>query len=420
MKRLLPVAALLISFAILCLGHGLQSVLLPARGAMFPNYPNLITGAMMSAYYAGFIAGTFFCYHLIARVGHIRVFAACTACASAIMLCHALIPNPILWIGIRVIYGFCLVHLYTIMESWLNSIGDAQSRGKILSVYMITNFLAMSAGQSLSLLAPLEGFELFCICAMMLSLAIVPLTLSRIIQPVTVRPVDSFGVRQLMQVSPLGVIGALVAGLMAGGYWGLSAVFIIRIGFEQNAVAWFMAASLMGGLVAQWPLGTLSDRINRRYVIILAASLIALASGFLSLLAMMGGATVLSVSGLIIIAIIFGAGFHPLYSLCIAHANDFIGPEQFVRASAGLQMVQGAGAVAGPLLAGLLMYMVGHTMLFIYISLLAGFFALYTLRRMIENRKPAIGGHVPFRFYTKTGLFAFLMDPRSRAQGGKN
>lgn len=421
LDRLLSVTALLSGFAILCLGHGLQSVLLPARGAMFEYYPNLVTGAMMSAYYIGFIVGTFVCPRLIDRVGHIRVFAAGASCASIIMLLHALILYPLAWIILRAFYGFCFVNLYMVMESWLNSIGEQQTRGKILSVYMIINFLAMSAGQLLFFSAPIEGFELFSISAIMLSMALVPLILSRSVQPADIRPPDIFGLKRLFAVSPLGTAGALIAGLMGGAYWGLTAVFVLKMGFTQSAVAWFMAMSLTGGLLGQWPLGALSDRINRRYVIVLAASLVCLSSALLVLMALLweAPAETFGVGWLIVIGVFLGVGFHPLYSLCIAHANDFIPPEHFVRASGGLQLIQGVGAIVGPILAGVLMYFGGHAMLFAYIGTLAGLLIIYTLQRMTSRRLPPEEHTSPFRMLTRTGIFAFLMDPRYRNQQGR-
>lgn len=410
MKHLVSVFALFASFAILCLGHGLQSVLIPARAAL-EEYSNLFTGVMMSAYYIGFLAGTKTSPWMIARVGHIRVFAASTACAASIMLAHALAPSPSLWLLLRFLYGFCLLHLYTVMESWLNSIGDHATRGKVLSVYMILNFLAMSGGQMLFFLAPAKGFELFSISAMMLCLSLVPLILSRISQPVTLPTPAPFGLKELYRLSPLGIAGALIAGLMGGAYWGLTALYLLRVGFTQDHVAWFMAASLVGGLIAQWPLGHVSDKINRRYVILLVSTIVCATSLPLALFAL-GDHSGLSVSALIFLGILFGAGFHPLYSLCIAHANDFVAPEHFVKASAGLQFVQSFGAIAGPLLAGVLMYTIGRVMLFLYIAALAGALAIYTLLRLIENRTPSTSS--PFRFLTRMGLFALMMDPRYR------
>ncbi len=413
-RNIIPVTALLSSFAILCMGHGLQSVLLPTRGALFEN-PNLITGMMMSGYYVGFILGTFICPRLITRVGHIRIFAAAGASACAIMLAHALMPVPLMWILLRVVYGFCFIHLYTVMESWLNSIGDASSRGKILSIYMIINFIAMSAGQMLFFTVPGTGFELYSLSAMLLTLALVPLTLGRAIQPTVVTAPEPFRVRKLFEVSPLGVTGAVVVGLMGGAYWGMTAIYVLHLGYNEDAIAWFMAASLIGGLLAQWPLGSLSDRINRRLVILLAAVLIGLSSLLLFIMALWPEpAITFGVLWLVIIGALFGAGFHPLYSLCIAHANDFVSNQHFVAASAGLQMVQGCGAVLGPLLAGGLMALLGPSALFIYIGGLAAAFALYTLKRLAAHRVASETTVSPFRFLTRTGAFAFFLDPRAK------
>ncbi|MDE3060372.1 MAG: MFS transporter [Pseudomonadota bacterium] len=412
LRRVTSVIALLASFSILCLGHGLQSVLLPARADLM-HFSGVLIGGLMSSYYVGFIAGTFVCPWLIARVGHIRVFAAAAAGASAIMLAHSLTLHPLAWLLLRAIYGLCLVHLYTVMESWLNRIVDQDTRGRILSVYMIINFISMSLGQMLFFLAPADGFELFAISSMLLSLALVPLILSRIEQPTPIEAPQTLGVRRLLAISPLSVAGALAAGLMGSAYWGLTAAYVINLGFPPHDAAWFMAAGLMGGLLTQWPLGALSDRIGRRQVIMLASALVLSASLALALTALWSSpSATFGMGWLLVWSMLFGAGLHPLYSLCIAHANDFVGPEYFVRASVGLQLIQSVGAIIGPLAAGAMIHAAGQSMLFFYLALLAGALILYDLARIAKGRMPAFTK--PFRLLTRTGLLAVMMDPRYR------
>ncbi len=168
-----------------------------------------------------------------------------------------------------------------------------------------------------------------------------------------------------------------------------------------------MAASLIGGLLAQWPLGLLSDKVNRRYVIILAAALITVSSAMLSLMALWSEPVqIFGINWLIITGAAFGAGFHPIYSLCMAHANDFVSDENFVGASAGLQFIQGIGAIIGPMLAGICMYLGGSKMLFVYIGALAGGFIFYTIKRMSEGRKP--GWISPFNMLTRNGILTLF------------
>lgn len=412
LQRILPIAGLFASFIILCLGNSLQSVLLPAR-ATLEHYSDFTIGTMMSGYYAGFIAGTFIAPWLISRVGHIRVFAAGAAAACAIMLTHALFVQPLAWIILRAFYGLSLVHLFTVMESWLNSLGDKESRGKILSIYMIANFLSSSAGQLLFFIAPVQGFELFSISAVLLSLSLFPLMVSPIKQPEQVPHTASFGVRELYRISPLGIAGALTAGLMAGAYWGLAAVYILEIGFPQNDVAWFMAASLIGGLCAQWPLGVVSDRIGRRLAIMISLCLMLLASLMLAFMGLWDAPK--EAFGLLWLCgwgVLFGAGFHPFYSLCMAHANDFVPPGNFVRASAGLQLTQSIGAVIGPMIAGFLMHTLGNKMLFLYIATLVAAFIFYTTQRAIRNRIPFL--IKPFRHFIRSGVIGGSEAPIAR------
>ncbi|MBN8530825.1 MAG: MFS transporter [Alphaproteobacteria bacterium] len=403
-----PVIVLLLSFVILCLGHGLQSVLLPTR-AVVENYSTIAMGVLMSSYYAGFITGTFTGPRLIAQVGHIRVFAASAAGACAVMLCFPMLPYPPLWFLLRFLYGLCLVHFYTVMESWLNSISGASNRGRILSVYMILNFIAMSGGQMLFSQTHADGMRMFSLSAMLLSLSLIPLLLSRTKRPAEVHSTETLTLKRLFVISPLGVAGAVTAGLAGGAYWGLTAPYILGMGFKQEHIAWFMTASLLGGLAAQWPLGVLSDHINRRWVILLAALILCVSAAALSGMTLVKNPELV---WLLILAVMFGAAFHPLYSLCIAHTNDFVPQGQFVRASAGLQLVQSCGAVLGPLLAGALMKLGGGIMIYGGIAFLAGLLAAYSLFRIFENRIPR--RFLPFRLVTRTGPEALFLDPRSK------
>ncbi len=412
MRSLVPVLALLISFVILCLGHGLQSVLLPAR-ATLEQYSDPMLGLLMSTYFIGFIIGTFTAPQLILRVGHIHVFAAAAAGACVTVLGYPLAPYPFVWVVLRLIYGLCLVHMYTVMESWLNSISEPGTRGRILSVYMILNFIAMSLGQMMFFSTSVGGFEMFSITAILLASSLIPLLLSRTAKPSFRHSPERFGVSKLYALSPLGVAGGLVAGLAGGTYWGLTAPYILKLGFSQAHTAWFMASSMVGGLLAQWPLGALSDRMNRRWVILLATGLVFLSALLLATMALVPDITAeIGTPGLLACAVLFGAGFHPLYSLCIAHANDFVPAEQFVRASAGLQLVQSIGAATGPLLVGTLMQFYGNIVPYGFIAALTGILALYTLERLFENRIPR--RIQPFQLLTRTGVVAFLLDPRNK------
>lgn len=410
-KSLAPVFFLLCSFCILCLGHGLQSVLLPAR-ATIEHYSDTTLGILSASYFIGFITGTFTGPKLINRVGHIHVFAASAAGAAACMLCFPLILDPLAWIVLRFVYGLCLVQFYTVMEGWLNSISKADTRGKILSCYMILNFVAMSGGQMMFTQTMVGGYEMFSICALLICLSLIPLLLSRTQKPEDVHSLETFGLKQLYSVSPLGCIGAGIVGLMTGAYWGLTAPYILQIGFDQGHIAWFMAASMLGGLIAQWPLGALSDLINRRWVILLAATSICVTSALMITMTLQASpAQSIGTQGLLLYALLFGAGFHPLYSLCMAHTNDFVPSGVFVKASATLQLVQSSGAIIGSLLAGFLMQQGGPVMLYGYIGALSGLLVAITLSRVIKGRIPKYAS--AFRFMSRTGGNAAYMDPRS-------
>lgn len=410
-RSLAPVFALLMSFSILCLGHGLQSVLLPAR-AVLEHYSDMQLGILSSSYFLGFITGTFTAPSLISRVGHVHVFAASAAGAAAAMISFPLFDGVAAWVLLRFLYGICLVQFYTVMESWLNSISTDTTRGKILSCYMILHFIAMSGGQMLFSSTDIGSYQLFSIAAVLLCLSLIPLLLSRIRKPDEVSSAETFGLRKLYRASPLGTIGALVFGLISGVFWALTAPYVLQLGFSQTHIAWFIAATMLGGLIGQWPLGALSDRISRRVVIAIAATLVAASAGLLTQAGLAPSpAADIGTGGLLVYGMLFGIGFHPFYSLCIAHTNDFVPNHLFVRSCATLQLTQSSGAIAGSLLAGWWVQQFGILLLYSLISGLAGFLALYALLRITGRRVPKYVS--PFRILTRTGTGAFYLDPRA-------
>lgn len=412
MKSLSPIIILLVSFVILCTGHGLQTILVPARATM-EGYSSGVLGMLMSSYYLGFIAGSYSGPALISRVGHVNVFAASAAGACAVLLCFPLMPEPFWWLLLRFIYGICLVHFYTVVESWLNSVSSAETRGKILSVYMLLSFMALTAGQLLFTSTHADGYEMFSIGALLIALSLVPLLLSRIRRPDIVPSPEPLNLRTLYRASPLGVAAALAYGLISGAFWGMSAPFVLGLGYAQQHIAWFIAASMAGGFIAQWPLGTLSDKINRRWVILLAGLIMCASSLLLVNLAQAGPESQTpDLATLLFCGALFGVGFHPLYALCIAHTNDFLSAHQFVKASATLIFVQSVGAIAGATFAGLLMGASGNESLFEFIAITSGVLCVYSLLRLFENRLPK---HVmPFRFFTRTSTTVLALDPRAK------
>lgn len=357
-KTLAPVAALLLSVAFLLMGNGLQSTLLPLRAQM-EAFGSFQIGILGSAYFVGFALGCWRGALVIRRVGHVRAFAAIVAIASTSALVHALVMEPVLWWFIRALTGACIAMLFMIIESWLNEKATNKSRGTIFSVYTAINLSMISAGQVMIALGSPGGFPLFLVASILISWAAVPLALSRSESPA---PVEHVGVRMgyLLKLSPVGFLGCFAVGAANGAFWSLAPIF--AQGSQQNAsaAAVFIAIAVIGGAAAQYPLGKISDRMDRRKLIIIVA-LLAAASALA--LAVFGARsqTLLMVTGFA-----FGIFAFPLYSLCVAHANDFVESRSFVEAASGLLMTWAAGAITGPLIASALMAQFGGRGLFFF------------------------------------------------------
>lgn len=380
--------ALLLGIGLLMLGNGLQGSLLSLRAHM-EGFATPVTGIVMSGYYAGFLAGSTFAPAVVKRVGHIRVFAALSTLASAAVLLHTLFLDPITWTGLRLITGFCYAGLYVVAESWLNDRATNETRGQLLSIYMVIMLGAMALGQFLLNLADPRDFTLFIVISVLISFAVIPIALST-------GPVPGFdapapvSLKQLLAVSPLGVVGTFGVGVTQGAVLGMGAVYAEQVGLALSNLAAFMAVLIAGGMVLQWPMGHLSDRFDRRRVIT-AATLVAGAVAFAMALVPGTAApssgvqpTPVPVAWLFGLAGLFGGLCFPLYSLCIAHTNDFLTPKQMVAASSALVLVMGVGAILGPATAAASMALIGPSGLFWYVGAVhcaIGLFALYRMTR---------------------------------------
>lgn len=345
------ISSLLLGAALLLVGNGLIGTLLALRAAL-EGFSDGVIGLIMSAYFVGFLAGTWVAPQAVMRVGHIRAFAMLAAVAAAAAILHALIVNPIAWGALRVLVGSCLVGLYMVIESWLNALAPGERRGKVFATYMAVNFIALAIGQNLIRLYSPAGFELFGIVAMLMALSLVPIAATRISQPAPVHQ-PRVSLRRLYAASPSGIIGAFGSGLAMSAFWGLGPVMAQRLGLDAGGIAAFMTATILGGAAIQWPVGALSDRHDRRLVL---AVVMAIAGGFALL------AFALSTIGLwplLVSMFIFGGLAFTVYPISIALANDFLKPEEMLQGASSMLLVHGIGATIGPALAGLLMDLAG-------------------------------------------------------------
>lgn len=371
-----PITALLLSVALLLMGNGLQGTLLPVR-ANIEAFSSTDIGILGSAYFFGFAAGCLYGPRLIRRAGHIRAFTALVAIASCVVLVHSLFLDPFLWWVLRAMTGFCFAALYMIIESWLNEKATNETRGFVFSLYTIINLTVLTIGQLMLALDRPEGFPLFLLASILVSLAAVPVALTKAQAPAPIRSVE-IRLRHLYRLSPVGVVGGLVVGVANGSFWSLAPVFAQEKGADTWGVAVFMSVAVLAGALGQWPLGRLSDRMDRRKVII-AASCGAAAAGLLFVL--WSPPTVL---GLLAVIFLFGLFTLPVYGIVVAHMNDYVEPGGYVEAASGLLLVYAMGAVVGPLISSVFMQYFGPDAMFgvtasVHVGLAA--FALYRMRQ---------------------------------------
>ncbi len=399
------VAALLIGMAIMSIGNGLLGTLLPLRLAQAGGTA-LTVGVVMAGYFLGLVLGVITGRHLIIRVGHIRAFTAFMTLFAASVLSHPFIIDGLFWFGLRVVQGICLAGLFMCAESWLNERATNEHRGQIFSLYMIVLYLGLVGGQLLVALPDPSGYGLYAFIAILISVAAIPVAISRITPP-PIPQASQFGLAELYAISPLSVVGCCAAGLILGAFYALAPYFAFRIGMDTVETAQFMASALFGGLLLQWPIGKLSDRIDRRTVIIgLGAAIMIIGALFVML-------PLWSPFSLILVAPILGGVIFTLYPLCVAHANDHVSRVDLMPTSAGLLMAYGIGAVAGPLLAAGIMSLTGPLGLFGYIALMGLLTALYAAWRQGQREAPPLEEQSDFQMVTRTSPIAMALDPRT-------
>ena len=380
LRTLSPVLALLLSVALLLMGNGLQGTLLPIR-ATIEAFSTVEIGILGSSYFLGFAAGCILGPRLVRRAGHIRAFTGLVAVASTTALAHVLIIDPVAWWPLRAITGFCFAALYMIIESWLNEASTNETRGLVFSVYTIINLTVLTIGQMMLTLYDPATFPLFCLASILVSLAAVPVAMTTATQPA---PVSEVRVRivRLFKMSPVGFAGSLAVGLGNGSFWSLAPIFAQQHGMGTDGVALFMSVTVIAGAIGQWPLGRASDRMDRRRIIIFACVAGALAGWAMALFGGQLG------SWILIASFAYGAFAFPVYSLSVAHTNDFAQPDEYVETASGLLLVFALGAVVGPMIASAIMAYLGPTGLFGFTALVHILLAAFTYYRMSIRDAP--------------------------------
>ncbi|APX90705.1 MFS transporter [Brevirhabdus pacifica] len=373
--------ALLLGLGLLMVGNGLQGTLLGVRGSL-EGFSTFQMSLVMAGYFLGFLGGSQLTPELIRRVGHVRVFAALASFISAVLIMYPLVANPIAWTLLRVLIGFCFSGVYVTAESWLNNASTNENRGKALSLYMVVQMTGIVAAQGILTLGDPSGFVLFIVPSVLVSVAFAPILLS--VSPVppfeTAKPLS---IRRLFNVSPLGCVGVFLLGGVFSGLFGMSAVYGSQAGMTVNQISLFVAAIYVGGLMLQFPIGWLSDRMDRRRLILGSAALAALTS----VVAVMFESYF---PVLLIVSFVIGGMANPLYALLIAYTNDYLEYEEMAAASGGLVFINGIGAITGPLATGWIMSLFGPSGFFVFQGVLMALLAAYALYRMTQRPAPTV------------------------------
>ena len=368
--------ALLLGMLFLQLGNGLQGTLLGVRGEL-ENFSTFQMSIVMSAYFVGFLGASRLVPELIRRVGHVRVFAALASFISAVLILYPLLVNPWIWAAGRVIIGFCFCGVYITAESWLNNAATNENRGQLLSSYMVVQMAGIVAAQLLLLVGDPGGFELFVLISVLVSISFAPILLSITPTP-AFEATKPMSIKELFSTSPLGCVGMFFLGGVFSAQFGMAPVFGTNAGLTLSEISIFVAAFYIGAMVFQFPIGWLSDRMDRRLLIVATSAV-----GFIAAISAVMVEDIFIV--FVVSAFFIGGMSNPLYSLLIAYTNDFLELEDMASASGGLLFLNGLGAISGPIITGYLMTKMGSQGFFIILATLLGLLTVYGFFRMTQR-----------------------------------
>lgn len=399
------VSSLLGGISLLMLGGGALTTLLGLRMGD-AGFSAQVTGFVMSAYFFGLVVGPFYAHKLISTIGHIRAFTALGSILSAAALAHPFYIDPWFWGGLRFVQGFCIVGMLMCTESWLNEKATNKIRGQVFALYQVSVYLFQGAAQFLLNIPDPSGYGLYILTSVLVSLSVVPVALTRVAPPDLPDPVQ-LNFKELYAISPVGMIGCLAAGAFLGAFYGMGPLFAQLANLSVTETTQFMGAVIVGGLVLQWPLGKLSDVIDRRLVIL------GIAIGTLMTCLFIMDKTSANGIGLLALGSLFGGVAFALYPICVAYTNDYAKPEQLVPVSAGLLIAFGLGAAIGPIAASQFMEILGGRGLFIFCSAIAVCLSAFSVLRMLQRPETvAVEDQVDFKPMTRTTAVISELDPR--------
>ncbi|MDF1590690.1 MAG: MFS transporter [Desulfobacterales bacterium] len=407
-STLISFSALYISVFTLLLGTGFLGFFLSLRMTL-QGFSALLTGWIMAAYFLGMVLGSFFCQRLIQGVGHIRSFAAFAAIATTTVLLHGLYADPWFWWLLRLLTGITTMGLYMVIESWLNECTEPQFRGRVFAMYMLTLCLGVALGQLFPIVSDVHSQAPFFVVGIFFSICLVPIAVTRTISP-KIPDVTRFNLFVLLKKAPLGMLGCLSAGLINGAFYAMGPVFGNQIGLTVSRTAGFMAVTIFGSLLFQWPIGIISDRFNRAVVLSL-----------LSVLAALGGMGIIMLPEIhyalfLFLMVLYGGLIFTIYPVSVARTHDLFETTDIVPVSSALLLSYGIGASLGPIIASGMMTLLNSPYgLFVFFSLTAGLFALFSfyLVHMEKIKVLPVSAQVKFAPMKNSSPVASQLDPRT-------
>jgi len=388
LRQILPISALLAGSFCLLFAGGINSLVLPLRGS-FEGFSSLSLGLLGTGWAIGYVLGCMFSAALVARVGHIRAFSVMCAVAGIGILAQLLLVTPWMWIPLRGLQGFAFAGAAMIVESWLGDRTDASNRGRVFGIYTMVNLFASTAGQLTLMAGDARGYVFFVLGAMTYALALIPtsITTSQTPKPLVSVKLD---IPALWRASPIAVAGVFMVGMSNSSFGTLAAVYASGIGLPVATIALFNAVPILMGAVAQLPVGYLSDRMDRRRVLV-GTAVVALMADIAFVVLMPSG-----IAMNLVLASVFGAAIFAMYPIIIAHAND-TSDGNYIRVSGGLLLMFGLGSIAGPLISGAAMSLVGMRGLFLTSGLAHIALIAFAIWRITQKQAPAEADKTAFR-----------------------
>jgi len=366
----------------LLLGNSLLSTLLILRGVA-EGFSGKYLGLLTSVYFLGAFVATLVASTMIKRMGHIRCFTFCTALLGCCVLAYIIVVSPYTWLITRFFTGFAVFVVYTVVESWLNGQTQDAYRSRVFSIYTLVNLIAIAASQQLLLIDSATGYSLFVIAGFLVTIAVMPVSWTRLQQPHISVDMPSMSVSKVFDAAPVAVTGCLVSGLIMGPFWGLTPLFVSDLGYNEKQLAAFISLSILGGAVIQYPVGRWSDSMDRRRVMLVtfvAAALLASAMAFFAKYFADARWLITALSA------IFCGLVLAVYPISVVHLVDRIHKDHLVAGSSCLLMIYGLGSFIGPAIAGFALEYMGVSALPVYYLAILVIFSVVLIMQLIRSR----------------------------------